>query len=196
MASADAVSRITAWSDGLGLTDRVEVLGFVDVQASVDWTRAVGGRVINLLTKGSLKHCREQLRRTPQQHLDDIRRTIDYGVGHGIVFNVYLEDWSNGMRDSPEYVQNHVAALAGMPVQRLMLCEHARHPQPGRGADVRRPDHVGVSVLPLRLPRPQRLRAGHGQYAGGGAGRRAGRPLHGQRHGGNGPATPRSTRSW
>ena len=119
----NAVSRITAWADGLGLTDRVEVLGFVDGEASVDWTRAVGGRVINLLTKGSLKHCREQLRRTPQQHLDDIRRTIDCGVRHGIVFNVYLEDWSSGMRDSPEYVKNHVAALAGMPVQRLMLCD-------------------------------------------------------------------------
>ena len=119
----NAVGRITAWADGSGFSDRIEVLGFVDVQASVDWTRAVGGRVINLLTKGSLKHCREQLRRSPQQHLDDIRRTIDYGVRHGVVFNVYLEDWSSGMRDSPEYVRNHVAALADMPVRRLMLCD-------------------------------------------------------------------------
>ena len=119
----NAVGRITAWADGSGFSDRIEVLGFVDVEASVDWTRSVGGRTINLLTKGSLKHCREQLRRTPQQHLDDIRRTTDYGVRHGVVFNVYLEDWSSGMRDSPEYVQNHVAALADMPVRRLMLCD-------------------------------------------------------------------------
>ena len=118
-----AVGRITSWADTLGLADRVEVLGFVDGQASVDWTRSVGGRVINLLTKGSLKHCREQLRRSPQEHLDDIRRTIDYGVRHGIEFNVYLEDWSSGMRNSPGYVHGHVAALAGMPVQRLMLCD-------------------------------------------------------------------------
>lgn len=118
-----AVGRITSWADTLGLADRVEVLGFVDGQASVDWTRSVGGRVINLLTKGSLKHCREQLRRSPREHLDDIRRTIDYGVRHGIVFNVYLEDWSSGMRDAPGYVHGHVAALAGMPVQRLMLCD-------------------------------------------------------------------------
>ena len=118
-----AVRRIADWAEGLGLADRVEVLGFVDMQASVDWTRSLGGRVINLLTKGSLKHCREQLRSTPQQHLDDIRRTVDYGVQHGMTFNVYLEDWSSGMRDSPEYVANHVAALAGMPVERLMLCD-------------------------------------------------------------------------
>ena len=118
-----AVRRIADWAEGLGLADRVEVLGFVDMQASVDWTRSLGGRVINLLTKGSLKHCREQLRTTPQQHLDDIRRTVDYGVRHGMTFNVYLEDWSSGMRDSPEYVRNHVAALAGMPVERLMLCD-------------------------------------------------------------------------
>ena len=118
-----AVGRITDWAETLGLADRVEVLGFVDGQPSVDWTRSVGGRVINLLTKGSLKHCREQLRRTPEEHQDDIRGTIDYGVGHGITFNVYLEDWSSGMRDSPDYVRSHVAALAAMPVQRLMLCD-------------------------------------------------------------------------
>ena len=118
-----AVGRITAWADGLGFRDRIEVLGFVDGQASVDWARSVGARVINLLTKGSLKHCREQLRRSPQEHLDDIRRTIDYGVRHDIVFNVYLEDWSSGMRDAPGYVHGHLAALAGMPVRRLMLCD-------------------------------------------------------------------------
>lgn len=118
-----AVDRITAWADTLGLADRVEVLGFVDGQASVDWTRSVGGRVINLLTKGSLRHCEQQLRRSPQQHRDDIRRTVEYGARHGIVFNVYLEDWSSGMRDAPDYVRRHVAALAEMPVQRLMLCD-------------------------------------------------------------------------
>lgn len=118
-----AVDRITAWAEERGLAERVEVLGFVDGQASMDWTRAVGGRVVNLLTKGSLRHCQEQLRRTPQEHLDDICRTIDYGVRRGLAVNVYLEDWSSGMRDSPEYVAGHVTALADMPVQRLMLCD-------------------------------------------------------------------------
>ena len=118
-----AAAGIMRWAEQAGAIDRVEVLGFVDARASVDWTRSVGGRVVNLLTKGSLKHCREQLRRTPGGHLDDIRRTIEYGVAQGIAFNVYLEDWSSGMRDSPEYVTRHLEALADMPVQRLMLCD-------------------------------------------------------------------------
>lgn len=118
-----AVDRIMTWANETGLTDRVEILGFVDGKASVDWTRAAGVRVMNLLTKGSLKHCQQQLRRTPEQHIDDIRRTVDYGVRHKIVFNVYLEDWSSGMRESPDYVMNHLAALAEMPVARLMVCD-------------------------------------------------------------------------
>ena len=118
-----AVGGIVRWAEQAGLAGRVEVLGFVDTKASVDWTRSVGGRVVNLLTKGSLKHCREQLRRTPREHLDDIRQTIDYGHAQDVAFNVYLEDWSSGMRDSPEYVLRHLEALAGMPVRRLMLCD-------------------------------------------------------------------------
>ena len=78
-----AAAGIMRWAEEGGAIDRVEVLGFVDARASVDWTRSVGGRVINLLTKGSLKHCREQLRRTPGEHLDDIRRTFEYGVAQG-----------------------------------------------------------------------------------------------------------------
>ena len=118
-----AVGRIMEWAETAGLADRIEVLGFVDTRASVDWARSVGARVINLLTKGSLRHCREQLRRTPHQHLDDIRRTIDYGTTRGVVFNVYLEDWSGGMIDSPEYVIAHLEAIVKMPVRRIMLCD-------------------------------------------------------------------------
>jgi len=118
-----AVAQIIAWAEAEGFTDRIEVLGFVDTKASVDWARAVGVRVINLLTKGSLLHCREQLRRTPKQHLDDIRRTVDYGTKHGVTFNVYLEDWSSGMRDSPDYAMEHIQTVAGLPVTRIMLCD-------------------------------------------------------------------------
>lgn len=118
-----AVNRIMTWAEDAGLADRIEILGFVDNKTSVDWTRAVGGRVINLLTKSSLKHCREQLRRTHQQHLDDIARTIDYGAQHGVTFNIYLEDWSSGMRESRDYVMNHLSALVNMPIHRLMLCD-------------------------------------------------------------------------
>ncbi len=116
-----AVKTIVDYAESKGLTDRVEILGFVDVHRSVDWARSVGARVINLLTKGSLHHCREQLKKTHQQHLDDIRKTIDYGVKHGIVFNVYLEDWSGGMIGCADYVDEHIAALSEMSVRRIML---------------------------------------------------------------------------
>ena len=56
-----AVAQITEWAAENGLVDRVEVLGFVDRKRSVDWIVSAGGMVINLLAKGSEKHCREQL---------------------------------------------------------------------------------------------------------------------------------------
>ena len=116
-----AVKAIVEYAEDKGLTERIEILGFVDGNASVDWARSVGARVINLLTKGSLHHCREQLKKTHQQHLDDIRRTIEYGAKNGIAFNVYLEDWSGGMIGCVEYVDEHIEALLEMPVKRVML---------------------------------------------------------------------------
>ena len=119
-----AVKAIVDYAESKGMTDRVEVLGFVDVNRSIDWARSVGVRVINLLTKGSLHHCREQLKKTHQQHLHDIRKTIEYGVKHGVTFNVYLEDWSGGMLGSEDYVHEHILALCDMPadsVRRIML---------------------------------------------------------------------------
>jgi D-citramalate synthase len=119
-----AVRAIIDYAESKGMTDRVEILGFVDLNRSIDWAESVGVRVINLLTKGSLHHCREQLKKTHQQHLDDIRKTVDYGAKRGLTFNVYLEDWSGGMIGSPDYVLEHVAALAAMPaavIRRIML---------------------------------------------------------------------------
>ena len=116
-----AVKTIIDYADSKGWTDRIEILGFVDGNRSVDWAKSVGARVINLLTKGSLHHCREQLRKTHEQHLDDIRRTIEYGAKNGITFNVYLEDWSGGMIGCVDYVDEHIEALLEMPVKRIML---------------------------------------------------------------------------
>src|SRR5919109_2458765 len=116
-----AVKTIVDYADSRGLADRVEILGFVDTNRSVDWAKSVGARVINLLTKGSLDHCREQLRKTHPQHLDDIRKTIEYGARSGITFNVYLEDWSGGMLGCVEYVEAHIEALIRLPVRRIML---------------------------------------------------------------------------
>ena len=72
----EAVRRIAEWAASRGYTDRVEALGFIDDGVSLDWLGEAGCRVVNLLTKGSLKHCREQLRRTPGEHLADVRATI------------------------------------------------------------------------------------------------------------------------
>ncbi len=118
-----AVEQIIRWAETERLTDRIEILGFVDSKASIDWARSVGVQAINLLTKGSQLHCQEQLRRTPKQHRDDIRKTIEYGNKHGMQFNVYLEDWSSGMRDSPDYVVEQIQALMELPTNRIMLCD-------------------------------------------------------------------------
>src|SRR5579871_4267473 len=50
---AQAVQRITDWARSHGLLDRIEILGFVDGTGSVDWIVQNGGRVLNLLAKGS-----------------------------------------------------------------------------------------------------------------------------------------------
>lgn len=115
-----AVADICRWADKHGLLDRVEVLGFVDNHVSIDWIRSCGGRVINLLCKGSRRHCELQLRKSPGQHLDDILREVDYAARCGIAVNAYLEDWSNGMDDA-DYVFYLVDALRDAGIRRFML---------------------------------------------------------------------------
>ena len=86
----EAVSQITDWAAAEGLADRVEVLGFVDYKRSVDWIVSAGGKVINLLAKGSEKHCREQLRKSLSDHIQDIRQTLAYAQEHELLVNLYL----------------------------------------------------------------------------------------------------------
>lgn len=117
----EAVSMICRWAKGAGMLDRVEVLGFLDDGKSVDWLVDCGCCNINLLCKGSLRHCQYQLGKTPQQHIDDIRRNIAYADSKGVRVNVYLEDWSNGMKDSPDYVFQVMDALVETSVVRFML---------------------------------------------------------------------------
>lgn len=116
-----AVKRITEWASGKNYLDRVEVLGFVDGTLSLDWIYEAGARVVNLLTKGSLKHCEGQLRKTPAEHLSDIDSVIDEASSRGIKVNIYLEDWSNGMIHSPGYVENMIRHLTGKNIERIML---------------------------------------------------------------------------
>ena len=107
----EAVAGIIDWAQSAGCVDRVEVLGFVDFRSSVDWIRQTGGRVLNLLAKGSEKHCHRQLGKTLDQHLVDIHRTIGYAREQGLTVNLYLEDWSNGYRDSRDYVYRMMESL-------------------------------------------------------------------------------------
>ncbi len=116
-----AVSNINAWAQQEGFAGRVEVLGFVDHTRSVDWILQTGGKVINLLTKGSEKHCREQLGKTLEEHTQDIRLTIDYALSKGLNVNVYLEDWSNGYQNSPHYVFGLVDNLRHVGIGHFML---------------------------------------------------------------------------
>lgn len=109
----DAVKMICRYARQINCQDRVEVLGFVDGGRSVDWIADCGCRTINLLAKGSLKHCTSQLGKTPEEHIADIKDTIAYAAERGITVNLYLEDWSSGMKDSPEYVYQLMDALAG-----------------------------------------------------------------------------------
>ncbi len=118
---AEAVRRITGWARRAGLRDRVEVLGFADGRASADWIAAHGGSVINLLTKGSRRHCEQQLRMTPERHFKEIAETVRYARRRGLMVNAYLEDWSHGVRDGFDYVFAHVQNLAGLGVRRVLL---------------------------------------------------------------------------
>jgi len=117
----DAVKMICRYAGQIGRLDSVEVLGFVDGHTSVDWIADAGGRVLNLLAKGSLRHCREQLGKTPDQHIADIRQVVKYAHDKGIAVNLYLEDWSSGMGQSPDYVYQLMDSLVDTPIRRYML---------------------------------------------------------------------------
>ncbi|MBL7111557.1 MAG: 2-isopropylmalate synthase [Bacteroidales bacterium] len=117
----EAVKKITDWAKQRKLLDRIEVLGFVDGVKSLDWIHTAGARVVNLLTKGSLKHVKEQLGKTPDEHISDIKKSIEYAQVIGIEVNLYLEDWSNGMRNSRDYVFYLVDNLKDTGYKRLML---------------------------------------------------------------------------
>ena len=116
-----AVIDINAWAAQEGYLERVEVLGFVDHRLSVDWVVETGGRVINLLAKGSEKHCREQLGRSLAEHIEDIRRTVSYAQERGLRVNMYLEDWSNGYKDSPDYVFGLLEGTKDLGIADFML---------------------------------------------------------------------------
>lgn len=117
----NAVRMICEWAARKNMLHKVEVLGFVDGRVSVDWINGAGGKVINLLAKGSEKHCRYQLKKTSEEHIEDIKYTVAYALDKGLDVNLYLEDWSNGINNSPEYVYELIDGLKDIGIKRFML---------------------------------------------------------------------------
>ncbi len=119
----EAAKLVTQWARKARVIQRVEMLGYTDGKKSVDWIAETGGKVLNLLTKGSEKHCREQLGRTPEEHRADVEEAVRYAKRKRLTVNVYLEDWSSGVRDSFDYVFSMVELLRELRVARIFLAD-------------------------------------------------------------------------
>ena len=117
----EAVQKITTWAASENVLDKIEVLTFVDGGKSIEWMLESGAKVQNLLTKGSLNHLTHQLKKTPEQHFADIQATIELAAKNNIKTNVYLEDWSNGMRNSKAYVFEYLDFIKTQHIERLLL---------------------------------------------------------------------------
>lgn len=116
-----AVKTIMDWASQNGYTNRIEVLSFVDNGVSINWMLNAGVKVQNLLTKGSLNHLTHQLKKTAEQHFEEIAAVIALATQNQIETNVYLEDWSNGMRNSKDYVFQFLDFLSQQSVKRVLL---------------------------------------------------------------------------
>ena len=88
----NSVQNITSWAKDNGFLESIEVLGFIDKQKSVDWIKESGCKTMNLLTKGSENHCKNQLKKNLKQHLQDLRLTLKYAFKNNLNVNIYLED--------------------------------------------------------------------------------------------------------
>lgn len=119
----EAAARIARFARRARLLRRVEILGYCDGQASPEWIAEVGGRVMNLLVKGSERHCRGQLGQTPEEHRARIAETVAQARRRRISVNAYLEDWSNGVRHSFDYVFALVRHLRALGVERIYLAD-------------------------------------------------------------------------
>jgi (R)-citramalate synthase len=117
----EAIRQITNWARHNNLHRKIEVLGFVDGDVSLKWIDDAGGKVINLLCKGSLRHLEKQLKKTPEKHVEDIVGILRKAEEREMDVNIYLEDWSNGMIHSEEYVLYLLDSLKDENIHRFML---------------------------------------------------------------------------
>lgn len=118
---SDSFRGVCEWAATKGKLDKVEALGFVDGGKSVDWIADNGGKVVNILSKGSFRHLSKQLCKTPEEHISDIKRVLEVAADRGVKANIYLEDWSNGVLYSPDYVFQLLDALGKENIMRFML---------------------------------------------------------------------------
>ena len=116
-----AVKEITSWAKENKFIEKIEVLTFVDGGTSIKWMHDAGALVQNLLTKGSLNHLKYQLKQKPAEHFNNIEQTIKQARKNGFKTNIYLEDWSNGMRHSESYVFDYLDFISGQPIERILL---------------------------------------------------------------------------
>ncbi len=119
----ESARAITKWARAASIIQRVEMLGYSDGKKSVDWITEAGGKVMNLLTKGSERHCLQQLGLQPAEHRARVAETIRYARRKRLTVNVYLEDWSHGVRDSFDYVFAMVQQLRELRVARVYLAD-------------------------------------------------------------------------
>ena len=117
----DAVNKITNWAKENKFLNKIEILTFLDNGISLKWMLKAGAKVQNLLTKGSLNHLTHQIQKTPKQHFIEISNSINSAKKEGISTNVYLEDWSNGMKNSKDYVFEYLDFLTQQPIERILL---------------------------------------------------------------------------
>ena len=117
----NAVKNITKWAKENSLLDKIEILTFVDNGISLNWMKKANAVVQNLLTKGSLNHLKYQLKKKPIDHFKSISKSISEAKKIGIETNVYLEDWSNGMRNSKNYVFEYLNFISKEPIKRVLL---------------------------------------------------------------------------
>ena len=116
-----AVKNIAKWAKENNYLNKIEVLTFLDKGVSINWLSSSGAKVQNLLTKGSINHLKYQIKKTPKEHFNDVYNSVHDARELNIDTNVYLEDWSNGMRNSPDYVFEYLDFLSTLPIKRVLL---------------------------------------------------------------------------
>ena len=116
-----AVKNIAKWAKENDYLNKIEVLTFLDKGVSINWLSSSGAKVQNLLTKGSINHLKYQINKTPKEHFNDVYNSVHDARELNIDTNVYLEDWSNGMGNSPDYVFDYLDFLSTLPIKRVLL---------------------------------------------------------------------------